>query len=259
MTKFVGSADAMSGEGLAQAAEELGVGAPELWAVLATETPGCGYMRDRRPCILYERHIFWKLTNGSFSDPDVSSPNSGGYKGGAAEYDRLQKAIDLDSSAALKSTSWGLGQLLGSNYGISGFQSVEAMVSAMTESEDAQLLAFTNYLQSRKLDQALRARDWQAFALKYNGPNYAKNKYDEKLSSNYKKYSTGNLPDLALRAAQLYLTYLGFEPGPIDGVAGSNTAAALSKFQASSGLNATGELNDETSARLKQAVTTALA
>jgi hypothetical protein len=257
MAQFVGPAYALSRDALTRAAADLGVGVAEVWAVIATETAGCGYLSDRRPCILYERHIFCKLTNGTFSDPDVSCPDPGGYEGGAAEYNRLRKAINLDASAALQSTSWGLGQILGQNHGASGFQTVEAMISAMTESEDAQLLAFTKYLKSRRLDLALRAHDWQTLALKYNGPSYARNKYDQKLASNYEKYSTGNLPDFDIRAAQLYLMYLGFATGSIDGVMGSNTTAAVSKFQASFGLNATGELDAETSARLKEAATTA--
>jgi hypothetical protein len=255
MAKFVGSAYALSSAGLARAASALGVGAAELWAVMATETGGCGYLRDRRPRILYERHIFRQLTDGRFRDPDVSCGEPGGYRGGAAEYERLAKAMSFDASAALKSASWGLGQILGENYDASGFESVDGMVAAMTESEDAQLLAFAQYLKSRKLDQALQARDWQAFALKYNGPNYARYKYDEKLIANYTKYSSGKLPDMELRAAQLYLTYSGYDAGPIDGLAGSSTADALSSFQRCSGLNVTGKINDETLKALERTLT----
>lgn len=250
----MGSSFALSGEGLAQAASDLRAGVQELWAVFATETSCCGYLSDRRPAILYERHVFWRLTNGRYSDDNVSQPQPGGYRGGAAEYDRLSRAMALDASAALKSASWGLGQIMGENYSISGFDSIESMVSAMTKSEDAHLLAFTSYLKSRNLDQALRAHDWKTFAFKYNGPGYAAGGYDKKLEANYQKFSAGGLPDFDLRAAQLYLAYLGFAPGPIDGVMGTGTAAALSRFQRSAGLAVTGKLEGETAAKLKETV-----
>ena len=255
MTEFIGSASALSREGLAKAVGELRIAEALIWAVVATETGACGYLRDRRPCILYERHVFWKLTSGRFSDRDVSSSEPGGYKQGPAEYDRLLRAISLDESAALMSASWGLGQILGENYAISGFESIQAMVTAMTLSEDAQLLALSEYLKSRKLDRTLRSKDWAAFALKYNGRGYLRTKYDERLKTSYNKYSAGNLPDLDVRAAQLYLSYLGFYSGSIDGVSGANTTMALRKFQQSSGFEVTGKLDNETSAHLKQAVT----
>ena len=253
MAEFIGSASALSREGLAQAAAELGVSEAVVWAVVATETDACGYLPDRRPCILYERHVFFKLTSGRFRDPDVSSSEPGGYKRGPAEYDRLLRAISLDESAALMSASWGLGQILGENYAISGFESIQAMVTAMTLSEDAQLLALCEYLKSRKLDRTLRSEDWAAFAVKYNGPGYLRTKYDERLKTNYNKYSASHLPDLDVRAAQLYLSYLGFYSGSIDGVSGANTTMALRKFQQSSGFEVTGRLDSQASARIKQA------
>lgn len=52
--------------------------APELWAVIGVETSGCGYFDDRRPQILYERHIFYRLTQGRFPVSDINSPDAGG-------------------------------------------------------------------------------------------------------------------------------------------------------------------------------------
>ena len=55
---FQGSAFAMSTDGMASVAAMLGAYAPERWTVLAVETSGCGFLPDRRPQILYERHFF---------------------------------------------------------------------------------------------------------------------------------------------------------------------------------------------------------
>ncbi len=36
---------------------------------------------------------------------------------------------------------------------------------------------------------ALRNKDWKIFAEKYNGPEYAKNKYDQRLRKAYSRFS----------------------------------------------------------------------
>src|SRR5256885_15239712 len=93
---FRGTALPLDQEGLAEVIDRLGVHAAELWAVLNVETRGCGFLSDRRPIILFERHIFSHETNGKFdnSDPDISNPQWGGYgAGGAAQYERLQRAL----------------------------------------------------------------------------------------------------------------------------------------------------------------------
>jgi len=46
---FQGTAWALSSDGLATAAGNLGVYAPKICTVLAVETSGCGYLLDRRP------------------------------------------------------------------------------------------------------------------------------------------------------------------------------------------------------------------
>ena len=51
-------------DGMTRACDALGVGLSELWTVLAVETKGFGFLVDRRPQILFERHIFHKLTQG---------------------------------------------------------------------------------------------------------------------------------------------------------------------------------------------------
>src|SRR5436305_5353027 len=118
MLEFVGTAFPLSQGGVNETLTSSGLGIAELWAVLSVETSGCGFLDDRRPKILFERHVFSRETNGGFdaSHPDLSNPTAGGYgAGGAAQYDRLQRAIVLDREAALLSTSWGLGQVMGYN------------------------------------------------------------------------------------------------------------------------------------------------
>ena len=252
---FQGKAEAMSRLGLATMASNLGVHVAEIWTVLAVETSGCGYLPDKRPQILFERHIFHRLTKGKYDDGDISAAAAGGYgPRGAAQYLRIGKAIRKNRNAALQSASWGIGQIMGMNYKLAGFEDVEDMVTAMSESEDRQLTAMAAFLAETGLRASLQSHDWASFARGYNGSNYAANRYDIRLNAEYRKYSTGALPDLEVRAAQLYLTYLGFHPGAIDGIAGQHTLSALADFQATKGMKKTGIIDETCVAALRQAV-----
>ena len=78
MTNFVGAGRPLSAQGFAAATGLNGIEAAALWAVLSVETSGCGYLTDRRPKILFERHIFHRLTGGDYdvSHPDISAPTA---------------------------------------------------------------------------------------------------------------------------------------------------------------------------------------
>src|SRR5258705_11254552 len=124
VAEFTGVGLPLTTEGLGHGCDKLGVKAAEIWAVLTVETLGCGYLPDRRPQILFERHIFHKDTGGTFdvANPDISNPLPGGYGSrGAFQYTRLARAIQLNREAALRSASWGIGQMMGLNAVVAGF------------------------------------------------------------------------------------------------------------------------------------------
>ena len=143
MPKFVGDAEPLSKSGFAKVVEDLGVAIPALLAVLSVESKSCGFLPDRRPIILFERHIFHKRTQGKFSasNPDVSNPAAGGYVGLAGEYPRLEKAAKLDREAALMSASWGAGQVMGFNHRAAGYprrlERSDVQLAVMPENEAA--------------------------------------------------------------------------------------------------------------------------
>ncbi len=178
--------------------------------VLSVEAHGCGFLADRRPLILFERHVFHRHTDGIYdaSHPTVSSITPGGYLGGSREDLRLQEAAALDRQAALLSTSWGIGQIMGENFTLAGFPAVEDMVTAIVGGEDAQLQATATYLRSRNLHLALARHDWTTFARKYNGPDFAKSQYHTRLRAAYAAFSR-ILPDIKVRQAQVLLMFLG--------------------------------------------------
>jgi len=245
----------LDAQGLKQALGVLSGGAAELWAVIAVETSGCGFLPDGRTKILFERHVFSKHTSGRFDaqHPDISNPRPGGYLGDAGEYGRLKRAIALDREAALLSTSWGLGQVMGYNAKYAGYPSVGAMVEAFGASESAQVVGMASFIKSQGLASALQAHDWARFARGYNGPAYRKNSYDTRLAAHLEYLKHGGLPDVNVRAAQVYLTYLGFDVRGVDGVVGRFTRSALNQFQQANGLALTDKVDTTTLEALRRA------
>lgn len=259
---FAGKGKPMTESGMQAVLLQMGmdpeIDMPVLWSVLTVESRGFGFLADRRPKILFERHIFHRETGGRFADeaPDICAKSGGGYSGGTAEYDRLGRALLLCRSAglgddpALRSASWGLGQVMGFNAVASGFKSPADMVARMSESEDAQLAGMAGFITSEKLNARLRVRDWTGFARRYNGPQFYKNQYDLKLKAAFEKFSSGVTRDLRARGAQGALLFLGYSPGDPDGVVGQNTRRAIAAFRKDAGLPNGDALDDATFAAI---------
>jgi len=255
--QFRGSALPVDASGLQSALDTLGVGAAELWSIIHVETSGCGFLADRRPKILFERHVFSARTNHVYDAkyPEISNRTPGGYGAfGAFQYQRLQRAMALDRHAALISTSWGLGQVMGFNAGTVGYDTAEHMIVDMSNSESAQLGAMAQYIGSNALGGALRSHDWSRFAAGYNGPGYRANNYDTRLASAYQYFARGALPDLSVRSAQVYLTFLGYDPHDVDGVMGRLTRSAMNDFQMATGIPVTDQVDARTLEALEEAV-----
>lgn len=244
---FQGAGAPATRDGILAVLDTLNVKLPQLLAVVTVETCGCGFFADRRPAILFERHIFSRQTGGRFDaqHPDISNPTPGGYSHGSAEYDRLAKAVQLDRTAALKSTSWGLGQVMGFNFDKAGYGNVESMVQKTMESEDEQLLAMANFLRATGLDRPLAVQDWTSFARGYNGFDFSRNLYDAKLAAAFQRYQHPPLPDITVRTAQMLLSYAGFNPGGTDGLVGKLTRAAVRDFREAHGMGASDDIDEQ--------------
>jgi len=243
--EFTGKGSPLSQNGLDTALHQLGCDKESLWALVTVETSGFGFLPDRRPKILYERHIFHQLTKGAYDDvPDLSSVMRGGYFGGAAEYDRLARAMNLDADAALESVSWGLGQIMGFNAASLGYRGARDMIAQFQQGEDAQLDGIARFLKATPaLRAAFLAKAWKTVAFYYNGSDYAKKEYDAKLAYSYDLYQQHGCPDVGIRAAQACLAYLGYDPHGVDGLRGKHTLAALNAFQAANGMPASAAID----------------
>lgn len=145
---------------------------------------------------------------------------------------------------------------MGFNAEIAGYQNVEQMAAAMLTSEREQLRGMAGEIIHNNLHHPLRNHDWKAFARGYNGSNYSINNYDTRLAAAFAKFTNGGLPDLTIRTAQVYLTYLGFNPGGIDGLPGKFTFSALNNFQTKNGLPVSNVINEVLLTELKNKVST---
>ncbi|QMV32879.1 hypothetical protein D1_00053 [Ralstonia phage Dimitile] len=190
----------LTADDYARAATALGVPVAAVKAVTEVESNGKGFLPDGRPLILFERHIMRRqlvaaghamdAARYNLTDPNIVNSKPGGYVGGAGEWDRLARAIEINRPAALESASWGLFQIMGFHWKLLGFASVQAFVNAMYTSEGAQLDAFVAFVKANpNLLRALRAKNWPDFARGYNGLAYANNRYDTKLAAAYACHS----------------------------------------------------------------------
>lgn len=203
----------LTDEQIRQIANDNGFEYGVIKAIYQVESRGAGFLADGQPKILFERHIFHKqlqklgyitLSNEMCKiDPNLCNPRptpGGGYGGENAQHARLQNAQklllrvrpDADENlqaqireCALKSCSWGLGQIMGFNHKLAGFDTLQEFINAMYESEKAQLQAMINFLKSAGLAGAMKRKDWHAIARAYNGVNYRKFDYHNKLARAY--------------------------------------------------------------------------
>lgn len=188
----------LSPQDFAAAASRLGCTVAQIRAVDEVESNGSGFLPDGRPRILFEAHKFDEFTGGRFrsSHPTLSSRawNKKLYVGGAGEWNRLNQAISLDAVAALKSASAGRYQIMGFNFELADFESVEAFWVAMKRSERDHLDAFCAFIESKRLQDELRQISnvhaaCIPFAKGYNGTGYARNAYHIKLARAHSKWS----------------------------------------------------------------------
>jgi len=185
-------ADRPTDEGYAAAAWLLMAEPRALKAIAQVEAgPEGAFLPDDRPVVLFERHVFRRLTDGRFDHdaPDLSNAVPGGYgSSGPWQHERLARAALLDRDAALCSTSWGLYQLMGFNHGVAGFPVLQRFINAMYRSADDHLRALVIFIRNNDhLVDAIRAKAWDEFARNYNGPQYAQSQYDKRIAKAYER------------------------------------------------------------------------
>lgn len=169
-------------------AKELGVEVAAIKAVVKIEAgPKLeGFWAPGVPVANYVQSLFNKYnakTKGS-KEKDAKVPS--GLSGYALkEWTSLTNARKINADAANMGTYWGMFQIGGFNYKLCGCQSVSEMVEKVCESEFSQLEMFAVFIRNSGMLEALKKKDWKAFARKYNGPSYAKRGYHTRMAKEY--------------------------------------------------------------------------
>ena len=174
---------------LSKAAAVLGCEIAIIKTIVEVEGSRSGFLSTYEPLLWFHKDVFSRRTQGAYDKvaPDISYPEPGDFGPQSAQHERLHKAAWLNRNAALMSASWGKFQLMGYNYALAGYYSLQDFVSAMYKSEGEQLLAFVHYLQNLSLDEDLRNKNWEAFAYKYKNAS-DRDAYANKLKAAYLKY-----------------------------------------------------------------------
>lgn len=171
-----------------------------LRAVIEVEAGGSGFLKDGKPKILFEPHIFYRLltqkryitirNNAMAQAGDICYPKWGQCPYGSvnAQHERLARAAEFDRTAALEACSWGMGQVMGYHWASLGYATLQDFINAMYRDEASQIDAMMRFIRANGLLGKLQRKDWVGFARGYNGAGYAKNAYDKKLAVAYRKY-----------------------------------------------------------------------
>ena len=279
---FHGTAKRLEDIDIPRIGHRIGVGEDELHALMEVEAAGSGFDSRNRPKMLFEPHVFYRNLRGQDRARAVEAGLA--YRSWGEQpyprdsYPRLLSAIEIDETAALKSASWGRGQILGENYSMVGYESVQAMVLAFMADEENHLEAMVQFVIASGIDDDLRAHRWEVVARVYNGPGYARHGYHTRLAAAYRKWqripdtawspedddtaAPGSIPRTyrdgrayeAVRAVQERLDALGYpEVGSFDGKWGSKTRAAVLAFRADVGLPLLAEIDEALLAALMTA------
>lgn len=169
------------------AAGAIGVEPRVLAAVIAVESSGAGIVAGR-PVIRLEAHLLWQFsTERRAVDARfrVGGPRpwqghtfrrvpDGPWEAYHGHQDTEWTAFDIasaiDADAAIRATSWGLGQVLGENYHRCGFDNPDDFRTAQA-SEAGQIATMARFVAGDvRMLGSLRAQAWRTFALHYNGP-----------------------------------------------------------------------------------------
>lgn len=183
----------------------IGVGEDGVHCVMSVETKGYGF-DSKGVTRLFEEHVFYRELPKARRKEAVALGLAypkwrNNYKD---NYNRFVQAYTFDPDAALRACSWGLGQIMGFNCRLAGYNTARDMVVAFAESEENQLQGMIEFIKVAGLDDELRALEKATdrktmliiaahFARGYNGEKYYVHRYHIRLVDSLMKWR--KIPD----------------------------------------------------------------
>lgn len=156
-----------------------------LQAIIDVESGGHGFSEDGKIIIQFEPS--WFKRKSPYTPSGAWTLNK--VERQSQEWLAFNDAFQKDPTAAMLSTSIGLMQVMGFNFDITGFDTVNQFWDYCKESEANQIEAALRFIKSiPKLAAGLKRLDWKTVAFYYNGAAYRKFNYDTRLGAAYLKH-----------------------------------------------------------------------
>lgn len=166
-------------------------------AIIGVESSGQGMGPDGRMVIRFENHIFWKewgsrnasTFNAHFQFNQSKRWTGHTFRAGTSgswktfhgrqgdEWTVFEFARGLNETAAMRSISMGLPQIMGFNFASIGYDSVQEMFNAFQGDIRYQILGLFDFIKgpgtTSPMLSALQRKRYEDFASRYNGPGQA--------------------------------------------------------------------------------------
>jgi hypothetical protein len=163
--------------------------AAALKAVINVESSGHGSSEKTGKIIIQFEPSWFKRKYVDWKDHQINHTwVNNGVDDQTAEWKAFNDAFSISPNAAMESTSIGMMQVMGFHWKLLGFKSVGEMWDYAKESEANQVDLGIRFIKANPtLDAALKTKTWRTFALYYNGQNYEKFNYHNRLATEYEK------------------------------------------------------------------------
>lgn len=256
-------------------AREFNISPQNLLAMIDVESNGKVFAQigtSKEPYILFEPHLLYRrMTEPGRSEAvklgiaskewnkKLYAKTQVGRWDQIREAKRLLKANGQDEGIAYECTSWGIGQVLGSNWKELGFSDIKHFVHTARSGAEGQIDLMIRYCARNDLIDELQEGRWTALARGYNGPRYAENAYDTKLAEAANLYG-GTVAEkdgmlrigskgARVRELQGLLVRAGYAV-TVDGDFGQTTKKVLKAYQEANGLTPDGVYGPRTEKKL---------
>lgn len=173
-------------------AESIGVDYASLMAFISVESGGLGFVNGR---IVIQFEPAWFRKKAPYAPSGLWRLNK--VENQTQEYKAFSEAFRINPTAAMQSTSWGLGQIMGFHYKLLGYATVNEMVEDFKKGKYQQVLGIAKFIKGTPaLLKALRSKNWHLVAVYYNGAGYkaladkyGREPYNISMEKAYIKYS----------------------------------------------------------------------
>lgn len=164
-----------------------------LLTFIQVETGGQGFDKNTHKVIIQFEPV-WFRRQAPYAPSGKWSVNKVEVQ--SKEWAAFNDAYSKDKDAAMKSTSIGLGQLMGFHYARLGYKTVDDMWDDAKKGISRQVWQLVRFIETDKnLKVALMNSDWTKVATIYNGSGYqqlalkyGRVPYDEAMKSAYEKF-----------------------------------------------------------------------